>query len=75
VTRARYGSVIRTARAILATEGVLPTWRLTAHRGASGSGHALKRLVESGEAVQVRGTTLYARPDVAARIEAAIVGG
>jgi hypothetical protein len=72
--RAAYGSVIAEARRILAEEGVLPTWRLADVRGASGSGHALQRLVAQGKAVQVRGSTLYARPDVAARIEELLAG-
>jgi len=70
--RAKYGSVIGEARRLLEEKGVCTTWELA--RVRSGSGHALKRLVGMGEAVQVRGSTLYARPDVAKAIESAIGG-
>lgn len=65
-----YGAAIAYAREVLLTEGVVAPWQLTAQRHASG--HVLDRLRRTGEAVQIRGTTLHARPDVAEKIESAI---
>lgn len=65
-----YGEAIGWGRARLRSHGVLAPWELVAE-GHDGK-HVLDRLRKSGEAVAVHGSTLHARPDVAAAIEAAI---
>lgn len=71
MTRAAWGSIVGEVRGMLAERGAVSTWEVRQIRGADPS-NATRALVKSGEAVSIRGSTLYARPDVAAKIEAVI---
>lgn len=69
--RVRWGAIVNEARRMLAERGAVSTWEIRSIPGADPS-NATRALVKSGEAVAIRGSTLYARPDVAAKIEAVI---
>lgn len=63
--------MVNEVRRMLATTGVVSTWEVRKMQGADPS-NATRALVKRGEAVSIRGSTLYARPEVAAEIEAVI---
>jgi hypothetical protein len=62
-----YGRAINYGRSVLAARGFLVPWMLTAE--GHDSKHVLHRLRAKGEAVQIQGSTLHVRPDVAEALE------
>jgi len=65
-----YGAAIGYARELLATTGIVVPWQVNAE--GFEAGHVMHRLVHLGEAVQIMGSTLYATPAVAAKIQTII---